>query len=140
MRFRSVGGSTSLGEWTTNEHGVSTHSVVSFAHWGWEGVATADAVVCAEIITAEIEQNTMVGITCERGSPEINVGLFEFEYEINFTLFKVIIDWVEARTGPDGFDPPDREEAKQILAELDASAAIMRLALASPAVKALSLD
>lgn len=104
-----------IAPWVTNSYGVSTRNNEDFGVWNWEasdGRAHQFAVNCADLIMDEIAVNTMACITFERGIPEVNIGLFEFEADINVRILPLVNDWIGDLSGRDGaFYPEDRSLA-----------------------------
>jgi len=117
------------GIWRTNGYGVSHCDNEDFSQWGWGACPNHLGVKCAEIIVNEIKENTMAGITCENGSVEFNLGLFEYDFELNADVGRLFRRWFEARTGSDGLGSEFIADAVKIRDVLEQALAITNAAL-----------
>lgn len=131
-----------MAEWKTSAYDVSVRNQEDFSQWGWGDVSPEDALACMEVLTGAVQENAMAAISFERGFPEIEAGILSFEYSMAFRLLPLVEKWVEGHSGfDDVLDPAGRPSAQQLLAELEASAAVVRKALVrSNPAEALALD
>lgn len=123
-------------EWFTNGWGVSFLNNEDFTRWTWGDVPREHGIECANLVMDEIAINTMAALTCERGFPEINIGIFEFECELVVSLLPLVKEWLWARTGRNGellVCGKDVVGVRLLLAELEASAALVRKAVGTMA-------
>lgn len=133
------------GKRETNEWGVSTQNSEDFSVWGWGDVPQASALACMEIVTNCIHQSTMARLAIERGTFEIVLGLFEFNYEVSVDLQQLIDNWLEDNAisyPPMKLDKAEISKARRILADLERAAAKIRAAISASclASEPLALD
>jgi hypothetical protein len=127
------------GKWITNQYDISIRNDDNFAMWGWNDIDQKTALDCMEIVVDVIEENAMACISCERGFPEISLGIFTFDFELTTRLLPLVTDWIGDKSDSDGvvyFDRQDASCARLLLAELEAAADVVRKGIANSVIEA----